>query len=29
MSCGGFSWEALLEKLDDLSDCDPETWADV
>ena len=28
-SCGGFSWEDLLEKPDDLSDCEPETRTDV
>ena len=28
-SCGGFSWEDLLEKLEDLSDCEPETRTDV
>ena len=28
-SCGGLSWEDLLEKPDDLSGRDPETWTDV
>ena len=24
-SCGGLSWEDLLEKHEDLSDCEPDT----
>ena len=28
-SCGGFSWEDLLEKPDDLYDCEPGTRTDV
>ena len=27
--CGGFSWVDLLEKPEDLSDCEPETRTDV
>ena len=28
-SCGGLSWEDLLEKPEDLSDCEPDSCAPV
>ena len=28
-SCGGLSWEDLLEKQEDLSDCEPDSCAHV
>ena len=28
-SCGGLTWEDLLEKHEDLSGCDPDSWAHV
>ena len=28
-SCGGFSWEHLLEEPEDLSDCEPDSCAHV